>query len=399
MASLLDSVMGTVGDDWWIHLEDHEKRTEFVVGDVRRNWRKACVRSIVAGCMEVKLAPLADVDDPQGRAVDVRSIPISTSSLGWQELLELAHRSLCCMEWSQVTKDLLTGHHVISATRPDVTESTLLRNNRCRPVARDELIDYFISHSWHDDGLEKFAVMHREVATFQRRRGRTPTFWLDKTCIDQASIADGLRALPVCVMRSSKMLMLLGASYPHRLWCVWELFTLMAFTSKSSAVQRLEVRALGREDATALCCFDLSDVGCYDPNEERRLRIVIGSIGAEQFTNRIRDLGAASQSRTTSQTARPGGLAAVGGVCSRSVSCAHLDQEEARRVVLASLAGGSDSETGAQGEAEDDIAGGAGPMPAVVGRAAPEPTPRAGGPSIEAMFSHELWAAPRSTPR
>jgi hypothetical protein len=46
-------------------------------------------------------------------------------------------------------------------------------------------IDYFISHSWSDDGEEKFARLSVVAADFQREHGREPIFWLDKVCIDQ----------------------------------------------------------------------------------------------------------------------------------------------------------------------------------------------------------------------
>ena len=40
---------------------------------------------------------------------------------------------------------------------------------------------------------------------------------------------DGLRCLPVNVMACNTTLMLLGSTYAFRLWCIWVLFTLIAF--------------------------------------------------------------------------------------------------------------------------------------------------------------------------
>ena len=54
---------------------------------------------------------------------------------------------------------------------------------------------------------------------FQQKHGRDPTFWLHKVCIDQNNIGDGLKVLSVIVMQCTKMLVLCGASYMHRLWC------------------------------------------------------------------------------------------------------------------------------------------------------------------------------------
>ena len=38
-------------------------------------------------------------------------------------------------------------------------------------------IDFFISHSWSDDGSQKFAVLSAIAAQFERQHGRKPTFW------------------------------------------------------------------------------------------------------------------------------------------------------------------------------------------------------------------------------
>ena len=47
---------------------------------------------------------------------------------------------------------------------------------------------------------------------------RHPTFWLDKVCIDQDNIIDGLKVLPINVTASHRMLVLCGKSYASRLW-------------------------------------------------------------------------------------------------------------------------------------------------------------------------------------
>ena len=56
-----------------------------------------------------------------------------------------------------------------------------------------------------------------------------PTFLLDRTCIDQRNIRDGLRNLPVNVMACKQVLVIWVATYPNRLWCIGEIFTLVAF--------------------------------------------------------------------------------------------------------------------------------------------------------------------------
>ena len=46
-------------------------------------------------------------------------------------------------------------------------------------------------------------------------------------------------------MACREMLVLCGETYPFRLWCVWELFTLLAFTKVEVAVERLSVMQVG----------------------------------------------------------------------------------------------------------------------------------------------------------
>merc|ERR1712226_720693 len=81
-------------------------------------------------------------------------------------------------------------------------------------------IDYFMSHSWHDIAETKYAKLEAVAAAFSLAHRRPPTFWLDKVCINQQNISDGLRVLPINVMACKKMLVLFGSSYTKRLWCI-----------------------------------------------------------------------------------------------------------------------------------------------------------------------------------
>merc|ERR1711974_80193 len=141
--------------------------------------------------------------------------------------------------------------------------------------------------------------MGKEAAAFAIRHQREPTFWLDKVCIDQSNLIDGLKALPINVMACSQMLMLHGPSYQHRLWCVWELFSLMAFADFEVAVEKLrivptETRPGAPNAGTQLSNFQLSEAHCYDPNDEARLRWTIHTVGADTFMQSIRSLGRAA---------------------------------------------------------------------------------------------------------
>jgi len=102
-------------------------------------------------------------------------------------------------------------------------------------------------------------------------------------------------------------------AYYHLRWlafrCVWELFTLFAFSQEGDAREKIEfepVRGLAGEEALAgsepvaeyipsdvpesLKQFNLARAHCFDPNEENRLRGVIEARGVDVFEGRIRDL-------------------------------------------------------------------------------------------------------------
>ena len=178
-----------------------------------------------------------------------------------------------------------------------------------RPVAPGESIDFFVSHSWHDDAQLKYMQLRLLVDAFKRRHGREPTFWFDKTCIDQANIADGLKVLPINVMACNKMLILCGPTYADRLWCVWELCTLFSFMRQDLAMERVVLVPMNSPDCNVmenLSNFSIANAHCYDPNEENRLRKVISAVGEARFVKQVRDLATAMASRSAAEaSARP----------------------------------------------------------------------------------------------
>merc|ERR1712187_715216 len=105
-------------------------------------------------------------------------------------------------EWKHMSEEF------ISSNSPGEKPNQVSR--RVRPGER---IDYFLSHSWHDDANLKWECITEVGATFYRAHRRYPTFWLDKVCIDQSEISDGLKALPVNVMACEKLLICCGETY------------------------------------------------------------------------------------------------------------------------------------------------------------------------------------------
>lgn len=169
--------------------------------------------------------------------------------------------------------------------------------NLSRNLNNNETIDYFISHSWSDSAEEKYFVLTNISNEYKKKHGKFPTFWLDKVCINQDDIGDGLRVLPVNIMCCNKMLVLCGETYTNRLWCVWEMATLFAFLNAIDIINRLEfanvmkgVNNGERIVLLKLLNFNIENAHCYDPNEEKKLLNVIDAVGINKFHDKIHEV-------------------------------------------------------------------------------------------------------------
>ncbi len=170
-----------------------------------------------------------------------------------------------------------------------------------RDVRYGEKIDFFISHSWSDDegGKAKLVQLKQLAECFKEEYGRFPTFWLDKCCIDQANIKDGLKVLPINVYACNAIVVLFGKTYINRLWCVWELYTLMLFSPEEKLKDRIKILDILDEKTRETChnlktsleAFKFQDSTCFDPNEHRRLKSIIQAAGVQKFETQIRQLG------------------------------------------------------------------------------------------------------------
>ena len=154
--------------------------------------------------------------------------------------------------------------------------------------------DFFVSHSWRDDPEEKYRALQRVVADFEAVHGREPVFWIDAYCIDQDQIESSLKYLPVFVACCDRVLVLYGASYFSRLWCVWELFVVGAVSNFSSiifwAIEPRQLRDMGQETAS----FRVHEAGCYTPADKERIQGVVNLFegGVHGFEEKIAALGA-----------------------------------------------------------------------------------------------------------
>eukprot|EP00746_Dinoflagellata_sp_MGD_P050027 gnl/MRDRNA2_/MRDRNA2_224780_c0_seq1.p1 gnl/MRDRNA2_/MRDRNA2_224780_c0~~gnl/MRDRNA2_/MRDRNA2_224780_c0_seq1.p1 ORF type:complete len:522 (-),score=52.62 gnl/MRDRNA2_/MRDRNA2_224780_c0_seq1:40-1575(-) len=239
-----------------------------------------------------------EISSDSGNSRELIRLPMAKRMISGDELLPMAKKNLRCIEWRNITKELMAGA-VCGA------DSLAGLYDLSRPVLDGEVIDFFMSHSWHDNADLKRRHLVRIAEDFHACHGRFPTYWLDKVCIDQNRIADGLRMLPINIIACAKMLVLCGETYPRRLWCAWELCTLFSLMPDKLAAQRIKFVLLQDEQnplpseslERKVASFDYRNACCYDPNEERKLHSIIATLGAE-FNQRIRSLFLQSVSRT-----------------------------------------------------------------------------------------------------
>lgn len=304
VAHLLDSTYMRVGEEWW-RWRDHDKDWDFPEEDARHHFEKGKIVKVGKDGFTV-LFPQRKLE-----ASAVQTFPMAGRNTPIDDLLVAARVQLRCMEWEDLTSELLASGPICGASDPLLAANEFLAMSR--PVREGERIDYFLSHCWHDDPGAKFNALSSIAADFHRRNGRYPTFWFDKTCIDQTNIADGLRVLPLTIMSCERFLMLCGLQYPQRLWCVWELFTIMAFFRLENAMEKIVPLVLdhltpsqgeergdngtvtvekGESDPLAdMCCFEAANARCFDPNDQLRLQKVIRAVGEQHFNMRIQQLG------------------------------------------------------------------------------------------------------------
>jgi hypothetical protein len=401
IAKLLDSVNIEVGHKWWVHLPKGVLNPEYAnTDDTRKFWIEGTIIGVTDSKLHIaahhpllshttsnnkllnfgKLILKESYDEEANEKTTLRrnstgissklmsiGLPlksrkhiapsVTTTTRYFEDnlncndmqpkaLIDLAIKQLRYVDWS-VIKDIgptlfdksnRTGDSLYHLSKP---ASSLPRS--ASSMGGKRRIDFFISHAWDDDPIIKFKKLEELVKTFKAEKGRAPTFWLDKMCIDQSKIGDGLKTLPITLMKCSHLLILAGERYVQRLWCVWELCTLFCFEQAEAEVERKinnndiemndlnvnvnvnDVKYDGSTTSTtrerdrngnespislntlqkvvfasladvkgtieALISFDLNYAHAYSPNEEWRLFMVINSVGRERFHSCIRRLG------------------------------------------------------------------------------------------------------------
>ncbi|CAE7227700.1 unnamed protein product [Symbiodinium natans] len=291
MAMLLDQYVVELGQLWWLtnqeiqeaaaaHPEQVQKKARAASGPPDHEPRPGFMVGVVVAAAED--SPSFSVEyQLDEHTVQVVQVNRGHEFLPWPALLQMGRKNLRCVDWAALSPAVLKG-----SGGGNMSDFALSRS-----VRRGEIIDFFVSHSWSDSPARKWKAFQLVAEDFYEKNGRYPTFWIDKFCINQKQIADGLRVLPVNVMSCRKMLCLSGKTYHARLWCAWELCVLLSFMSMQMALKQIVVVPLVESALVALTAFDSSKARCYDPNEEHRLRRVIEAIGQQRFEIKIRALG------------------------------------------------------------------------------------------------------------
>ena len=137
-----------------------------------------------------------------GTELDDIPQPVSNEA----RLMKDAVEQLRCVEWENIQRSLFTvSPRAIPEEKREAHKKKLYALSK--KVEKDELtgmpkkIDFFVSHSWQDDGHASYTALANVAEEFKRKFNRYPTFWLDAVCFDQDNIANCLKVLPINVMQ------------------------------------------------------------------------------------------------------------------------------------------------------------------------------------------------------
>eukprot|EP00929_Paragymnodinium_shiwhaense_P054354 TRINITY_DN27238_c0_g1_i1.p1 TRINITY_DN27238_c0_g1~~TRINITY_DN27238_c0_g1_i1.p1 ORF type:complete len:695 (+),score=29.91 TRINITY_DN27238_c0_g1_i1:287-2371(+) len=208
-----------------------------------------------------------------------------------EELLQSAVERFRCVSWDTLCQHpyIITGGGAldgatVSAHLYDLSEPCTLSG-----------CDAFLSHSWHDDPLQKWQSLTAWCTAFCQANGRPPRLWVDKVCIDQANIEIDLQCLPIFLAGCNSLLVCCGRTYTTRLWCCVELFVFMKMAQGFD--HEIHVSRIGKDKedldtiASAWLTFDVRQCQCFKADDKDRiLECIEKNHGAEGFNEYIRSL-------------------------------------------------------------------------------------------------------------
>ena len=167
-----------------------------------------------------------------------------------------------------------TAKHLFKGVTLDLVEKEAMAKSSPDPLLFEKTIpatlgqvDAFVSHSWHDDSDLKWEQLQAWGEEFRRTHGgREPMVWIDKYCLDQENLNEGLMCLPVFLAGCNSLLVLAGRTYPRRLWCVMELFIFKIMGGAEASVDlRLVCPPLDNEERESL----IAGIGDFNANSAK----------------------------------------------------------------------------------------------------------------------------------
>eukprot|EP00929_Paragymnodinium_shiwhaense_P045529 TRINITY_DN23256_c0_g3_i2.p1 TRINITY_DN23256_c0_g3~~TRINITY_DN23256_c0_g3_i2.p1 ORF type:complete len:245 (+),score=21.30 TRINITY_DN23256_c0_g3_i2:1058-1792(+) len=117
-------------------------------------------------------------------------------------LLQAAVARFRCISWETLRQHpyLITGGGSLDGAAVAIEYYNL--SEPCHLSA----CDAFLSHSWHDNGEQKWKAIAEWCMTFCEVHGRSPRLWLDKVCVNQRDIQSDLQCLPIFVAGCNTLL-------------------------------------------------------------------------------------------------------------------------------------------------------------------------------------------------
>uniref|UniRef100_A0A7S2FHB6 TIR domain-containing protein n=1 Tax=Octactis speculum TaxID=3111310 RepID=A0A7S2FHB6_9STRA len=275
-----------IGDVYWVQSMTLQRLLLQIDSPVpeqvyRREW---CPGVIISLNDDITMQAIVKVEGIEMTVAGLRN------TLTLEEILD--SNAIRCVAWEKLTLESMMNYN--SKTSDEIDDYEL-----SRPLGKGKHIDFFISHSWRDNAEVKWECLMHCAESFFKARGRYPTFWIDKFCLQQGSqAACGLKMLCKCITTCDKILLLCGPTFPRRLWCAWEIFTSFAFQAEAQALERVLLIPMDVKNDTegvmqskallALERFDVNKATCYDPNDELAMKNIISVVGRSDFNGYVR---------------------------------------------------------------------------------------------------------------
>jgi len=286
----LEKMLLYVGGKYYLHSANHNGNTKhandktsaghFNVGTI------TAVNKREDDCTEIEIE-IVNKDNIEGVSREYQhfqQIPLATP----EELLSYSFHNLRCVEY----KTLKESPNIFRQSPRELNDESMRKvYELARPLFKNETIDYFVSHCWHDSPEEKWECLQCFAEEFYVRYRRYPLLWIDRFCIDQKNISNSLRILPIILSVCNKVLLLDGGMYFTRLWCVFELAVLFTTVPENIAYSKIDAIHFGNSLGFWPSSFRMSCAECYDPNESRRLNFVLKSyLGERKFETLVRNI-------------------------------------------------------------------------------------------------------------